>query len=278
MSNNVWFITGASKGLGLILAQQLLARGYRVAATSRSVPDLVRKLGDASPRFLPLAMEVTDEASVRRAVGATLSHFGALDVVVNNAGYGQFGTIEEASDAEVRRNYEVNVFGALNVLRATVPHLREQRSGHVFNISSIGGFVGGFSGWGIYCSTKFALSGITEALHADLAPFGVKVTLVYPGYFRTEFLSSSSMQQPAHPIAAYATARASQAQHSEDIHGAQPGDPVKAAAAMIAQYEQASAPQHLFLGSDAVAMAETKLRAVQAEVEALRAVSVATDY
>jgi NAD(P)-dependent dehydrogenase (short-subunit alcohol dehydrogenase family) len=173
MSNNVWFITGSSKGLGLVLAQQLLARGYRVAATSRSVPDLVRKHGDASPRFLPLAMEVTDEASVRRAVSATLSHFGGLDVVVNNAGYGQFGTIEEVSDAEVRRNYEVNVFGALNVLRATVPHLREQRSGHVFNISSSGGFVGGFSGWGIYCSTKFALSGITEALHADLAPFGV---------------------------------------------------------------------------------------------------------
>src|SRR6185369_3527750 len=197
MANNVWFVTGASKGLGLLLVQQLLARGYRVAATSRTADELGRRVGPQSERFLALAMDITDEASVGRAVAATRAHFGALDVVVNNAGYGQFGTVEEVSDAEARRNYDVNVFGTLNVLRATLPQLREQRSGHVFNIASVGGFVGGFSGWGIYCSTKFAVAGLTESLHADLEPLGVKVTLVYPGYFRTEFLSAGSMLHPA---------------------------------------------------------------------------------
>jgi len=278
MSNNVWFITGASKGLGLLLAQQLLARGHRVAATSRHIDALVAKVGAPSDRFLPLAMQITDEASVGAAVTATLAHFGALDVVVNNAGYGQFGTVEEVSDAEARRNYDVNVFGTLNVVRAATPHLREQRTGHVFNISSIGGFVGGFSGFGIYCSTKFAVAGLTEGLRADLAPLGVNVTLVYPGYFRTEFLTSDSLQHPARPIAAYADARASQTQHTEHINGAQPGDPARAVAAMIDLYERGEAPLHLFLGSDAVHMAEAKLAAVTAEIEALRAVSVATDF
>ncbi len=198
MANNVWFITGASKGLGLVLAQQLLARGYRVAATSRRSEELVKQLGPASDQFLPLGMEVTEEASTRQAITATLQHFGALDVVVNNAGYGQLGAVEEVSDAEARHNYDVNVFGTLNVLRAALPQLREQKSGHVFNISSIGGFVGAFSGWGVYCSTKFAVAGLTEGLRADLEPFGVKVTLVYPGYFRTEFLAAGSVGQVAH--------------------------------------------------------------------------------
>lgn len=278
MANNVWFITGASKGIGLILAQQLLSRGYRVAATSRNVAELTRLIGEPSERFLPLAMQLTDEASVGKAVTNAIKHFGALDVVVNNAGYGQFGTVEEVSDEEARRNYDVNVFGTLNVLRATLPQLREQRSGHVFNISSIGGLVGGFSGWGIYCSTKFALAGLTEALHADLAPLGVKVTLVYPGYFRTEFLSADSMALPARRIAAYTAARASEAEHSGTINGAQPGDPVKAAQAIIDIHERPSAPLHLLLGSDAVALAETKLGAVQKDLTDQRALSVATDF
>src|SRR5438552_3818931 len=136
MANNVWFITGASKGLGLFLVQRLLARGYRVAASTRTRDELVRRVGGPTERFLPLAMEIVDEASVQEAVAAAVAHFGALDVVVNNAGYGQFGAVEEVSDAEARRNYDVNVFGTLNVLRAALPKLRQQRSGHVFNISS----------------------------------------------------------------------------------------------------------------------------------------------
>jgi NAD(P)-dependent dehydrogenase (short-subunit alcohol dehydrogenase family) len=273
-------VTGASKGLGLVLVQELLSRGYRVAATSRSAPDLIRRLGEASAQFLPLQMELGDPKSVAEAIAATKRHFGALDVVVNNAGYGQMGTVEEVTDAEARRNYDVNVFGTLNVLRAALPQLREQRSGHVFNISSIGGLVGGFSGWGVYCSTKFAVAGLTESLHADLAPFGVKVTLVYPGYFRTDFLTADSVSRPSQRIEAYAAARASEAKHVEEINGSQPGDPVKAARALIEVSERpsSSAPLHLLLGSDAVAMAEAKLRQVQSELEQLRAVSVSTDF
>jgi len=276
--SKVWFVTGASKGLGLVLAQQLLARGYRVAATSRSLEALTKELGAASEKFLPLAVDLGSEADVTRAAGTALAHFGGLDVVVNNAGYGQLGTVEETTDAEARKNFDVNVFGVLNVLRATLPHLREQRAGHVFNISSIGGFVGGFSGFGVYCATKFAIAGLTEALQVDLAPFGVKTTLVYPGYFRTEFLSGGSLSLPSRPIAAYAAARASEAQHKDQINGNQPGDPVKAAAAMIATFEATTPPLHLFLGSDAVAMAEAKLAQVTAEVASQRALSVSTDF
>ena len=273
----VWFVTGASRGLGLSFVQQLLARGYRVAATSRSIADLAGKVSAAPERFLPLAADVTDEASVTAAVRTTLAHFGGLDVVVNNAGYGQIGTIEEVSAAEVRGNFDVNVFGVLHVLRATVPHLRERRSGHVFNIGSIAGYAGGFPGWGVYCATKFAVSGLTEALHAELQPFGVAVTLVYPGYFRTEFLSQGSVARPARPIAAYTAARASEAQHIDVLHGNQPGDPDKAVRVMIDVYESGQAPLHLFLGPDAVTLAESKQREVQSAIVALRSVSLSTD-
>jgi NAD(P)-dependent dehydrogenase (short-subunit alcohol dehydrogenase family) len=235
-TNPVWFVTGASKGLGLCLVQKLLAAHYRVAATSRSLPELQRALGAKTDQFLPLEVDIRDPAAVERAVAATRETFGALDVVVNNAGYGQLGTLEEATDEEARRCFDVNVFGTLNVLRAALPHLREQRAGHVFNIASIGGFFGGFSGWGVYCSTKFAVAGLSESLHEDMAPFGVKVTLVYPGYFRTSFLGKESLVLPARRLPAYEAARASEAQHVEVIAGQQPGDPEKLADVLIQTY------------------------------------------
>lgn len=277
-NSKVWFVTGASKGIGLSLVRRLLRDGHRVAATSRTAAELTRAIGPASAAFLPLEVELTDEAAVGRAVAAALTQFGALDVIVNNAAYGQFGTVEEVSDAEARRNFDVNVFGTLNVLRAALPTLREQRSGHVFNISSVGGFFGGFSGWGVYCSTKFAVAGLTEALYADLAPLGVKVTLVYPGYFRTNFLGQGGMVRPARPIAAYAQARASEAHHTDSINGNQPGDPDKLAGALIEVAGAPTAPLHLFLGSDAVAMAETKQAEIQRDLAAHRALSVGTDF
>jgi NAD(P)-dependent dehydrogenase (short-subunit alcohol dehydrogenase family) len=278
MKSKVWFVSGASKGLGAVLAQELLSRGYRVAATSRSRAELTRVLGEPSGSFLPLEVDLVDEASVRAAVGKTLEHFGSLDVVVNNAGYGQLGTVEETTDQEARRNFDVNVFGVLNVLRATIPALREQRSGHVFNIASIGGYTGAFSGWGIYCATKFALAGLTESLSEDLQAFGVKVTLVYPGYFRTNFLNKDALARPAHPIAAYEAARASERQHADTINGNQAGDPQKLAAALIATFSLQDPPLHLFLGSDAVSMAETKQAQVEQAIERHRALSVGTDY
>jgi NAD(P)-dependent dehydrogenase (short-subunit alcohol dehydrogenase family) len=277
-ARSVWFITGASKGLGLVVARKLLAAGYRVAATSRSLADLTSKLGPASESFLPLELDLGSEASARRAAAATRAHFGRLDVIVNNAGYGQLGTVEEVSDEEARRNFDVNVFGVLNVLRAALPTLREQRAGHIFNISSIGGFVGGFSGFGVYCATKFALAGLSESLHADLAPFGVHVTLVYPGYFRTEFLASGSINRPAHPIAAYEFARGSEEKHLQEINGNQPGDPEKLADALIRAHQLDAPPLHLFLGSDAFAMAEAKQDQVRKELTEHRALSVSTDF
>lgn len=277
-TNNVWFVTGASKGLGLVLVQSLLAAGHRVAATSRSTSELTRAIGPASDRFLPLQVDLVDESSASNAVRAAHAHFGVLDVIVNNAGYGQFGTVEETSDLEARRNFDVNVFGVLNVLRAVAPYLRAQRSGHVFNIASIGGFVGGFAGWGIYCATKFALAGLTESLAADLEPFGVHVTLVYPGYFRTNFLAGDSMMRPANPIAAYEAARLSEAQHTGAIHGNQPGDPAKFAVALMQAHALAKPPLHLFLGTDAAARVDAKLKAVEVALHTHRALSESTDH
>lgn len=277
-NKSVWFVTGGSKGLGLSLVRALLAAGYRAAATSRSLADVSAALGPASERFLPLAMDPTDEASVARALAATREHFGSFDVIVNNAGYGQLGAVEEVSDAEARRNFDVNVFGTLNVLRAALPTLREQGSGHVFNIASVGGYVGGFSGFGVYCATKFAVAGLTESLYEDLRPLGLRVTLVYPGYFRTAFLKEGSRILPARRLAAYQTARDSEVQHTQRIDGNQPGDPDKAARALIAIYESPKPPLHLFLGSDAVKMAEAKQEEIKQAISEQRAVSISTDF
>lgn len=275
--DDVWFITGGATGLGLSIAQRALAAGYRVAATSRSLAALTTSLGAASDRFLPLAMEVTDEASVQAAVAAAVAHFGELAVVVNNAGYAQFGSVEEVTADEVRRDYEVNVFGALHVLRATLPHLRARGAGHVFNISSIGGLVGNFAGIGVYCSTKFALAGLTEALHAELAPFGVAVTVVYPGYFRTNFLAKDRMAPASHPLPAYAAARAAEAQHADAIHANQPGDPDKAAQVLVDVYARPDAPLHLLLGSDALGIARDKLATLAAAYDANAALTTSTE-
>lgn len=174
----VWFITGASKGLGLILAKKLLAQGYYVAATSRKKEVLIDELGAKSEKFLPLQMDLTDNTNVNKAIEATITHFGHIDRIVNNAGYGQMGTLEELTDEEVKKSFDVNVFGALNIIRNVAPHLRQQKSGHIFNISSIGGFIGNFASFGIYCSTKLAMAGFTEALAEEMKAFNVHTTLV----------------------------------------------------------------------------------------------------
>lgn len=277
-TKKVWFVTGASKGLGLILVQKLLAEGYNVAATSRDINSLIKEVSAASDQFLPLEMDLVTETSVQDAVAKTISHFKTIDVVVNNAGYGQIGTLEELSDEESRRNFDVNVFGLLNVIRNTMPHFRANRAGHFFNISSIGGYHGGFPGWGIYCSTKFAVSGLTEGLRAEAKAFGVKVTLVYPGYFRTSFLSADSMGLPKNPIADYEEARQSVLAHQNEINGNQPGDPEKAVAALIQISKEQNPPLHLFLGEDAYTMANAKIEEVEADLEAWKAMTIATNF
>ena len=277
-NNKVWFITGASKGLGLELAKKLLAEGFKVAATSRSEASLIQELGNASDNFLPLEMDLVDEKSVKNAIEAAVSHFKTIDVLVNNAGYGLLGALEELTDAESRKNFEVNVFGLLNVIRNTMPYMRAASSGHIFNISSVGGYYGEFPGWGIYCSTKFAVAGLTESLAAEVRSFGVHATIVYPGYFRTDFLKDSSLLLPQNPIADYKEVRQSESAHKDDINQNQPGDPVKLAEALIKVSEDQNPPLHLFLGEDAFNMANQKIASVQSELEAWKSVSVSTGF
>jgi len=277
-NNKVWFITGASKGLGLELAKKLLAEGFKVAATSRNEASLIAALGKTSENFLPLEMDLVDEESVKNAIEKTVNHFKTIDVLVNNAGYGLLGALEELTDEEARKNYEVNVFGLLNVIRNAMPILRANQSGYIFNISSVGGYYGEFPGWGIYCSTKFAVAGLTESLAAEIKPFGVHATIVYPGYFRTDFLKDSSLLVPENPIAEYKEVRQSESAHKEDINENQPGDPVKLAEALIKVSQDQNPPLHLFLGEDAFNMANLKIASVQKELEGWKSVSVSTGF
>ena len=276
-NQKVWFITGASKGLGLTLTKQLLAQGHQVAATSRRLEDLRHAVGE-NDNFLPLSADISNEDSVGNAIDQVIAHFGKLDVVVNNAGYGLTGALEELTDAESRANFEVNVFGSLNVIRKAMPYLRQQGSGHIINIASIGGFTGAFAGFGIYCATKFAVHGFSESLREEVKDFGVKVTVVSPGYFRTNFLSKTSLNVPANQMAEYQEVRAVQDAHEQDINGNQPNDPEKGAAAMIKLVNLENPPVHLFLGEDAYALAQAKIATVQQEMEQYVAIGKSTGF
>lgn len=277
-TKKVWLVTGASKGLGLTLVKKLLHEGYRVAATSRNTNELMQEVGEPLANFLALQVNLVNEQSVANAIAKTLDTFGTIDVVVNNAGYGQLGTLEELSNTEARKNFDINVFGALNVIRNVMPHLRAKKSGAIFNISSIGGFMGNFPGWGIYCATKFAVAGFTEGLAAEAQEFGITATVVYPGYFRTNFLAKGSLNLPQHPIAAYSKAREIEAMHENQIKGNQPGDPEKAAAVLIKVAASPTQPLHLFLGQDAYDMAKAKIDIIQQDLATYEALGTATAF
>lgn len=278
-NQQVWFVTGASKGLGLVLVKQLLKAGHKVAATSRKQKDLMDAVADSqSAGFLALEVSLTNEESVKNAVSETIRQFSKIDVVVNNAGYGQVGTLEELSDAEARQNFDINVFGSLNVIRHTMPYLRAQRSGKIFNIASIGGFFGNFPGWGIYCATKFAVAGFTESLAAEAKAFGISATVVYPGYFRTSFLSDESLNVPANPIPEYAEARAGQEAHQNEINGNQAGDPEKGAEVIIKVASEENVPVHLFLGQDAYDMAAVKIQTIESDLNNWKELGTSTNF
>lgn len=276
-TKKVWFVTGASKGLGLALVRTLLREGYRVAATSRTA-DALKKEVAPSVNFLALQADVADTKSVATAIAKTIDKFGTIDVVVNNAGYGQLGTIEELTDKESRENFDTNVFGVLNVIRSIMPHFRARKSGHIINISSIAGFLGAFPGWGIYNATKFAVAGLTEALSAEAKSLGVSATIVYPGYFKTNFLLKGSLRFAQNPIADYKEARELDRAHIEKIPGNQPGDPEKAALAFISLAENQNPPLHFFMGSDSLGLANTKIGLIKDELSANEALSKSTDY
>lgn len=277
-TKKVWLVTGASKGLGLILVKKLLQAGYQVAATSRNITDLGKEIGEKSANFLPLQVDLVNEQSVAKAIAETITAFGKIDTVVNNAGYGQLGTLEELSDEESRKNFDVNVFGSLNVIRHIMPHFRANKSGQIFSISSIGGFMGAFAGWGVYCATKFAVAGFTEALAAEAKSHGISATVVYPGYFRTNFLVKGSLALPQNPIADYKEARESELMHEQQIAGNQPGDPEKAADVLIAVAKSTNPPVHLFLGQDAYNMANAKLDLIQNDLNTYKVLGTSTDF
>jgi NAD(P)-dependent dehydrogenase (short-subunit alcohol dehydrogenase family) len=271
-----WFVTGASQGLGLALVKRLLREGHQVAATSRTRETLAAAVGTDSAAFLPLQVDLGSDASVQAAIAQTISTFGRLDVVVNNAGYGIGGSIEELSDAETRQAFDVNVFGTFNVCRQALPQLRQQGAGHIINISSIAALAGA-TGWAVYSATKAAVSAFTEILAQDVANFGIKATVVKPGGFRTNFLTAESLTMPEQPIEAYADIRASHA-HYLALNGAQGGDPEKAAAAIIQLAAEANPPLHLLLGPDAYKRAIDKLDALRQNFEAWQSLTLSTSF
>lgn len=272
----VWLITGASRGIGAHIAAAALAQGDAVVATSRDAASVARRLG-VHDALLPLALDVTDEAQARHAVGAALDRFGRIDVLVNNAGYGLLGAVEESTADEVRRLYDTNVFGLLHVTRAVLPTMRVQRSGHVINISSLGG-VQSAAGFGVYCSTKFAVDGLTEALHAELAPLGIHATVVEPGYFRTEFLDGASLAVSPRVLDDYAPSAGAVREAARRINLNQPGDPVRLAQALMQLVASPTPPLRLPLGTDTLQALADKHAFVERETAQWRAVAASTDF
>lgn len=268
----IWFITGCSSGFGRLLAQAALARGDRVVATARNPADLADLAGD---RLLVRALDVTDAASIRAAVAAALDCFGGIDILVNNAGYGYIAAVEEGIEAEVRALFDVNFFGLADVTRQVLPALRRGRGGWIVNLSSIAAIAPN-AGVAYYAASKAAVEGLSDALAVEVAPFGLRVLLVEPGPFRTDFASRSLKLAPAHPD--YAGTPAGQRRAAALRPGpAQGGDPAKAVALIVEALEAEVPPRRLVVGGNALARAEARTDAFRCDIENWRARSVETD-
>ena len=272
----VWLVTGCSTGFGRELAKYLLENDYRVVVTARN-SEKVQDLVEINPEnAVSFNLDVTDKAQIQHVVAKAEEHFGAIDVLVNNAGFGYFGAIEESVEPEVRSMFETNFWGLAEMTRAVLPGMRARRSGTIVNISSIGGFVG-FPGVGYYNATKFAVNGFSEALQKELAPLGIKVLVVQPSGFRTDWAGRSANDAP-HRIEDYAaTAGANQAA-IRGYSGNQPGDPVRAAKAIVGAVESENPPFNLFLGRAALKNARLRLEALQKDVENWAEISEGADF
>jgi NAD(P)-dependent dehydrogenase (short-subunit alcohol dehydrogenase family) len=272
----VWFITGASTGFGRLLAEEVLKTGGKVIATARNidkVADLETKYPNAAKA---LALDVTDANQVDSVVTQAFAQFGQVDVLVNNAGYGVAGAIEEVSEDEFMPMFETNVFGLLKVTRAFLPYLRKQRSGHILNISSIGGLIGG-QGVGMYNATKFAVEGLSEALAAELAPLGIRVSIIEPGPFRTDFLGRSGVIAKTR-IKDYDNTAGNMRKYFSENDGKQKGDPLRAVQAMIQVVESPNPPLHLLLGGSALQRMRAKLDGWQKEISEWEQVTAGADF
>ena len=273
-TKRVWFVTGASKGLGLSLVKQLLNAGYQVAATSRKAKDIEDAVATHKENLLALTVDITNEESVNNAIAKTIAHFGQLDVVVNNAGYSIYGSVEALSNEEFRKTIDVNLFGTVNVIRAVMPHFRKQRSGYIFNISSVAGYKG-FGNSPSYAAGKFAVIGLSEALAEEVKEFGVKVTVVAPGFFRTSFLDKGDELVSKNTIDEYHVERL--VVRLRAMNGKQPGDPEKLVAALIDLSNEQNPPMHLLMGPDAYQIVMQKRAAEQHEFEAWKELTLSTD-
>ncbi|WP_257388669.1 oxidoreductase [Tahibacter caeni] len=276
--SRIWFITGSSRGIGYEAARAALAAGDRVAATGRDLSALQQRFaGTGTDRLLPLALDVADSAAVQAAVDATLAHFGRIDVLLNNAGYGQLGLFEEIGAEATQRQFATNVFGLFDVTRAVLPAMRRQRSGRILNITSVGGIIG-VAGGGIYCAGKFAVEGFSEALAAEVEPFGIRVTIVGPGYFRTDFLDASSIRHGEHAIADYAEASRQLRNFFDGRNRQQAGDPAKLGRVLVELAHHPAAPLRFSAGSDAVEVVRGKIARLAWETDAFEALSRSTDF
>lgn len=267
-----WFVTGASRGLGAAIVRAVLDAGDRVVATARNRASL----GADADNLLTLSMDVTRPDQVQDAVDAAVARFGRIDVLVNNAGYGHLSLFEESTAADAQQQYDTNVFGMMHVTRAVLPVMRAQRWGRIFNLSSIGGMVGGESG-ALYCASKFAVEGFSESLAAEVARFGIQATIVEPGFFRTDFLEPTSVRHGSTPIADYAEASAALKSFYDGRSRNQAGDPAKLAQALITLAAAPQQPIRWCAGTDAVGIIQAKIDSLQAELTAWRDLSVSTD-
>jgi len=278
VKQKVWFITGTSKGFGLEIAKAALANGDKVVATVRKRQgEFVDEL-DNNDRMLVVQMDVTNEQDIKMSVEKAIACFGRIDVLVNNAGYGLVAATEEASDQEVKAQFNTNVFGLLNVTRAILPYMRHQQSGHIINISSLFGYAVSVPGFGIYGSTKFAVEGITEGLAIEVKRLGISVTVVAPGIFRTGFASAESYQSSKLILDGYKETVGSVRDGISRLNGNQPGDPSKFAQVIIQLAESKNPPLHLPVGKDAIASLRAKTETIQKEVAAWENISGNTDF
>jgi short-subunit dehydrogenase len=276
-TSKVWYVTGASQGLGLILVKKLLENGYRVAATSRDAHTLSQAVGliDRN-RFLPLAVDLNNLDSINDSIQQTQAAFGRIDVVVNNAGYGMTGAVEEISEQDIRNIFNVNVFAIIGVVKSVLPVMRKQGSGYIINIGSVAGFVGS-PGWTVYSATKAAVAAFSEVLALDVKEFDIKVTVVEPSGFRTGFLTKDSLAYTESRIEGYQAVKETQKRYLKS-DGKQPGDPEMASVILMKLAESEQPPLHLYLGQDAYNRALGKLEAMTTEIKDWKSITISADY
>lgn len=276
-NSKVWYVTGASQGLGLTIIKKLLKAGYRVAATSRNAGTLREEAGMGNTsNFLPVSVDLNKPESINDSIRLTLSAFGRIDVVVNNAGYGMAGTVEEITEHDIRNIFDINVLAAIGVVKNVLPVMRKQRSGYIINMGSVAGFAGA-PGWSVYSATKAAIAAFSEVLSLDVKEFGIKVTVVEPSGFRTGFLTKNSLANIESRIEGYQAVKETQERYLAG-DGKQPGDPDRAAAIFIELAESQDPPLHLYLGQDAYNRASRKLAAMTRELEEWKNATISADF